>query len=282
MKAAIRLDDITPDMDWNKFNRIKNILTEAKLCPLIGVVPDNRDTMLHFENPKDDFFKQMKGLEGLGWKIAQHGCQHIYTTKSSGILKWNPFSEFAGESYDVQLHKLRVGKEILKKNGIATDIFMAPGHSYDKNTVKALKACGFHYVTDGFYKKSYQYKGLMFIPQRTGDISKAEGIDTVCIHANLMEEDDFIQFKQYLFANREKFVDFADFMKEKAVKKNFFITFCEKLTISEKKWKRKIGASRRADRYFKACESNKRVLEKIKRIILVPYLFYLVSGEKED
>ena len=28
MRIAIRMDDITPDMDWNKFKRFKNLLDE--------------------------------------------------------------------------------------------------------------------------------------------------------------------------------------------------------------------------------------------------------------
>ena len=158
---------------------------------------------------------------------------------------------------------------------------MAPGHSYDTNTLKALTKCGFHYVTDGFYTKPYVYYGLDFIPQRTGDISKVEKIDTVCIHTNLMEEKDFEKLEQYLLTHREWFVNYQDLMQEKAVKKGLYIHIREKMIISQRKWKRKIGASERAAKYFEACESKNKVLEKMKRMILLPYLFYLVLGEKE-
>ena len=47
MKIAVRMDDITPDMDWEKFLAFKEILDTFGIKPLIGVVPDNRDENLH-------------------------------------------------------------------------------------------------------------------------------------------------------------------------------------------------------------------------------------------
>ena len=49
-------------------------------------------------------------------------------------------------------------------SGIQADIFMAPGHTYDKNTLKVLKECGFTHVTDGFWKTPYLRQGLTFLP----------------------------------------------------------------------------------------------------------------------
>ena len=40
---SIRLDDITPDMDWEQFYRVKKILDKFSIKPLIGIVPDNQD-----------------------------------------------------------------------------------------------------------------------------------------------------------------------------------------------------------------------------------------------
>ena len=35
MQVTIRLDDITPDMDWDKFHRFEVILDELGICPII-------------------------------------------------------------------------------------------------------------------------------------------------------------------------------------------------------------------------------------------------------
>ena len=54
MYITIRLDDITPDMDWKKFNRFKAILDDNGIKPLIGVVPDCKDSKLALNEPKEE------------------------------------------------------------------------------------------------------------------------------------------------------------------------------------------------------------------------------------
>ena len=46
-KISIRMDDITPDMDWTKFMRFKALCDKYRIRPLVGVVPDNQDPNLH-------------------------------------------------------------------------------------------------------------------------------------------------------------------------------------------------------------------------------------------
>ena len=82
-------------------------------------------------------------LQSEGWCIAQHGCTHIYNTHKKGCFPLNALSEYAGNSYENQYASLEKGQKILKEHEIHTDIFMAPAHSYDYNTLKALKKLGF-------------------------------------------------------------------------------------------------------------------------------------------
>ena len=162
-ECMIRLDDITPDMDWERFNRVKQILDKYQIRPLIGVVPDNKDENLHKGDNKEDFWNTIRALQSDGWAVAQHGTYHCYETQNAGILRINPFSEFAGLSYEEQLRKVQDGRRILEQNGIVTDIFMAPGHTYDNNTLKALYECGFRVITDGLFHKPYYDKKILFI-----------------------------------------------------------------------------------------------------------------------
>ena len=145
-KISIRMDDITPDMDWTKFMRFKALCDKYRIRPLVGVVPDNQDPNLHLGKPSDapggDFWGYMRELEKEGWCIAQHGVTHIYTTKKMGCFPLNRLSEFAGTGYERQYRALERGKEILASHGISTDIFMAPAHSFDRDTIKALKKIG--------------------------------------------------------------------------------------------------------------------------------------------
>ena len=164
MKIAIRLDDITPDMDWEKFLIFKELLTLYNIKPLIGVVPENKDNNLIREEKKADFWSYVKELQKEGWSIAMHGYQHIYDTNQGGMFPLNHFSEFAGHSLEIQKKKIKTGKALLEEKGIYTDIFMAPAHSYDKNTLTALKENGFCKITDGFGSKPYIWQGMTFYP----------------------------------------------------------------------------------------------------------------------
>ena len=150
MKIAVRMDDITPDMDWERFLAFKEILDAHHVRPLLGVVPDNRDENLHRAKAAGDFWEYIKELQEDGWCIALHGYRHVYATKKGGLFPLNHFSEFAGLSFEEQLDMLEKASEVLQRNGIKTDIFIAPGHSYDKNTLKALKKLGYTKITDGF------------------------------------------------------------------------------------------------------------------------------------
>ena len=165
MKITIRMDDITPDMDWAKFLRFKELCDLYQVKPLIGVVPANQDTMLHIEKPRTDYWEYLHTLQSEGWCIAQHGCTHIYNTHKKGCFPLNALSEYAGNSYENQYASLEKGQKILKEHEIHTDIFMAPAHSYDYNTLKALKKLGFTKITDGFGKQPYQWQGLTFYPE---------------------------------------------------------------------------------------------------------------------
>ena len=93
MKITVRLDDITPDMDWERFLKFKALLDRYQVKPLIGVVPDNRDENLvkkelSAEEKKlsEGFWEYIKALKEDGWVIAMHGFRHIYSTKKGGLL----------------------------------------------------------------------------------------------------------------------------------------------------------------------------------------------------
>ena len=46
MNITVRLDDITPDMDWERFYKFKALLDQHQVKQLLGVVPANRDELL--------------------------------------------------------------------------------------------------------------------------------------------------------------------------------------------------------------------------------------------
>lgn len=220
MKITIRMDDITPDMDWAKFLRFKELCDLYQVKPLIGVVPDNQDTMLHIEEPRADFWEYLHALQKEGWCIAQHGCTHIYSTHKKGCFPLNSLSEYAGICYEDQYDSLRKGQQILKEHHIDTDIFMAPAHSYDYNTLKALKELGFHKVTDGFGSQPYQWQGLTFYPisfKQSSSLKKEAGYTTFVIHANTMNDKDFARYEQMFEQHKDRLISYTEYLQADTV-----------------------------------------------------------------
>ena len=139
MKIAIRMDDITPAMDLEKFDRFKAILDKHGIKPLIGVVPECKDEKLNLSEPIEDFWKFVKELQKSGWVIAMHGFNHVYTTKEAGVFPIGGKSEFTAIEGGGMLSKVLVkmysfsmnrakkvffqnerNLEFMKKMGVAT------------------------------------------------------------------------------------------------------------------------------------------------------------------
>ena len=223
MKIAVRMDDITPDMNWENFNFFLALFEKTGITPLLGIVPDNKDNSLSREAPHKDFYEVMKALEKKGFTLAMHGCHHVYSTKSGGLFPLNKYSEFAGLPYDKQKELLKYGKEKLKANGIETDIFMAPAHSYDKNTLKALKELGFTKITDGFGKHPYIYRGLAFYPisfRLAGSFKKKTGVTTMVIHANTVNEAAKDGYEKIFKEQAKNMISYSEYLAMRPVKRN--------------------------------------------------------------
>ena len=157
-----------------------------------------------------------------------HGYQHKYVNKSGGLLKIHQGSEFAQLPYDVQLEKIKKGKEILEKNGIKTDIFIAPGHSFDKNTIKALKSEGFKYLSDGIALWPFEKYKMIWIPQIAWKPHRIPfGIITFCLHPNNLSEKDFSKIEKFIQENKKEIVNFwwaiNWFKNQSEIKKTFFL-----------------------------------------------------------
>ena len=215
MKTAVRLDDVTSRMDYERFNRIRQILDRAGIRPLIGVVPFLKDENLMKEEENADFPKLLKELEQQGWQIALHGYNHLYTEKKAGIFPLNGFSEFAGVPYERQNRMVAEGKEKLENLGVKPVAFMAPGHSFDKNTLRALEENGITRLTDGFGKSPYIRGKITFYPiskKRSECVSKKPGYSTYVIHADTMSDSEMDAFEKLISNNRDCFISFDEYL----------------------------------------------------------------------
>lgn len=199
-KYLFRMDDICPTMSHSRFAAFEKLFKHNNIRPLIGIVPDNRDANLDIDPANPNFWPDMRNLvKDWGWSVSQHGDTHHYETRNGGLLNINQNSEFAGLGYDVQRSKLEHGASILKHHDLATDIFMAPSHSYDRVTLQALLDTGFHYVTDGYSFYPYRQQGLNFIPCQSGRPRNFPfGVVTIAIHANTTTDDGLAAFASFI------------------------------------------------------------------------------------
>ena len=206
-KYIIRFDDLCPEMNWEAWNEIERILYKYDIKPIIAVVPSNEDIKLKKEDARIDFWDKIQKYQKDGFMVALHGYNHIYTNQNSGILGISANSEFATLSYEVQKRKIELGLEIFNKKGITANAFIAPSHSLDNNTLKALKDA-VSIISDGHTNYPYRYKGFLWIPcQLWGRIIyKQKGLYTVCIHPNNWAKANFGQFEKDIQNFREQII----------------------------------------------------------------------------
>lgn len=225
MKIAVRMDDIAPGMNWENFYFFKGLFEECGITPLLGIVPDNRDQKLEAGPQKEGFWEEMRALHKDGWSIALHGCFHVYTTKKSGIFPLNRFSEFAGLPIEEQDTLIRKGARVLEEQGLKTDIFMPPGHTFDKNTLRALRRNGFGKITDGFGCAPYRWQDMLFYPisfHLGRSLKAAEGATTMVLHANTVTEKEKQRYREIFREYGGSFIPYQDFLDMPAEEKGPF------------------------------------------------------------
>jgi len=225
-KIAVRMDDITADMNWDNFRFFQELFEEAGITPLLGIVPENRDEKLHCEKPRAGFYEIMRELQDRGYCFAMHGCYHLYTTGCGGLFPLNSCSEFAGIPYEKQREMLAFGKEKLKEQGIDVELFMAPAHSYDANTLRALSEIGITKVTDGFGKMPYTYRkgGIVFYPISFllgRSLKSRDGVATLVIHANTVTEADKERYRKIFEEYGKNMISYSEYLEMTPVIRRF-------------------------------------------------------------
>jgi predicted deacetylase len=209
-RYLLRIDDVAPNMHWENFYRLESALHAHSIRPLIGVIPDSRDPKLLRQPPcPRDFWSEVHRLRRRGWKVAMHGYQHHYVTAGGGTLAISNKSEFAGLPFAEQLAKLRRGREILHAHGVDTDTFMAPSHSFDRDTERALRETKFRVVTDGLALYPFLRDGLLFVPQVFSVPRPMPfGVFTFLVHPNTLDEPGLKALCVFLSRHRDRFIDF--------------------------------------------------------------------------
>lgn len=205
---VIRLDDASDYNNLSNWNRMEKILNSYSIKPIVGVIPNNQDpSMVKAYKKNNDFWKKVKQWQNSGWIIAMHGYNHVYITDDGGINPIQKRSEFAGVSLKKQEDKIKNGIEIFKSNGIIPDVFFAPSHTFDENTLLALKKnSDIRIISDTIANDIYFENDFYFLPQQSGRVRKLPfKFVTFCYHPNTMRDNDFDELENFIKENRNKF-----------------------------------------------------------------------------
>lgn len=212
-KYLIRLDDACPTMNLDNWLRIEKILDETNVNPMVGIIPANKDSEQQISTTDPNFWDKVKEWENKGWAIAMHGYDHNFIS-DKGLFGLNPLwvrSEFAGLPFEEQKEKIRNGITIFRENGIEPKYFFAPAHTFDENTLKALREeSNIRIISDTIATKPYRMKDFVFIPQLGGHCieMKIPGIWTFCLHPSKMSNQDFITTENFIKSHKNEMIGF--------------------------------------------------------------------------
>jgi len=199
-------------MNWPIWAEVEGALLEFDVKPIMAVVPDNQDTELEVNEPKRDFWSEVRAWQRRGWTIGLHGYQHRYLTQDAGVVGINKYSEFSALSLEEQSDKIRRSMKIFEKEGVKADVWVAPGHSFDDTTLMALRSVGIKCVSDGLFPYPYtDSNGIFWIPQQMWRFRYMPfGVWTICCHINRWTARDIQKFRLGLRRFHHAIADFSE------------------------------------------------------------------------
>ena len=236
-KYIMRFDDACPTMDTKRWQKIEDLCEKYNIKPIIAVIPDNKDPKQMKEAVDNDFWGKVQNWQKKGYHIALHGYDHIYISEDSGLVPFNKKSEFAGLSYEVQSEKIKKGIDIFNKKGIKTNIWVAPSHTFDENTLKALREyTDINIVSDGIALFPFKREGFDWIPQQLWHFRKMPfGKWTACFHPNEMNNKEFVNLKSFIEENKDSFINIKKLKYKKICFINIIFEYIYKTIFFYKK-----------------------------------------------
>lgn len=206
----IRLDDACEKRDIKRWNRIEALLDKYNIKPLVGIIPHCEDPMMDQYVIDELFWDKAKEWVAKGWVVAMHGYAHVFENQNGGINPVNKRSEFAGVPLERQKDKIRRGIEIFHMHNIVPQVFFAPAHTFDRNTLTALsEESNIRIISDTIANKPYKRWNFIFIPQQSGHVRKLPlNTVTFCYHPNTMEDNDFNSLERFIQVHLNAFQPF--------------------------------------------------------------------------
>ena len=204
----IRLDDASEYWNKKSWEKIEKILDKYNIKPIVGIIPDNLDSSFLEKYKKDnEFWDKVSNWISKDWIIAMHGYHHQYVTNEGGMNPVQKRSEFAGLPLEEQKEKIKAAIKILNQKKIEPKIFFAPSHTFDINTLIALKkTTNINIISDTIANDIYYENDFYFIPVQSGRVRKLPfKTVTFCYHPNEMSNKDFEELEVFINKNINKF-----------------------------------------------------------------------------
>ena len=217
-RYIIRIDDFSQRMDYENFLRLEALLDKHHVKAIVAVVPKQVDKDFNKFQRVDEkeYAKKLNELTNKGWKIALHGYNHTdWGKKGKSIVPVHEESEFTGRLYREQYQDLKNGKETLEETaGIEIDTFIAPYHTFDSTTLKALKAVNIYKLSDGWTIYPFYIDEVLFIPQQICEpIWYPFGVHTICLHPQTMTPSLYKKLDLFIEHNRHSIYGFDSVVK---------------------------------------------------------------------
>ena len=237
-RYLIRLDDACPTMDAARWQRMESILGKYGVRPMVGIIPSNADPKQVIDKEDGAFWEKALTWQNKGWAIALHGYDHCYKSSDAGMNPlWNR-SEFAGISLEQQKQKISDGVAILESHRLAPKYFFAPSHTFDENTLQALRECSdIRIISDTIATRPYRKGEFVFIPQIGGHCVNMplSGVYTFCFHPSTMTDADFDSLESFIKLHHSEFCGFDELVLDDAREKSLKDTFISWLYFTQRK-----------------------------------------------
>lgn len=211
-RFLLRLDDACPTMDRRRWDRIEAILDRHQIKPIVAVIPSNLDPTFFIDPPDGHFWHRVRSWQRKGWTVGMHGLHHLlHPTRAKQLLPFYPESEFSGLSLPAQKDKLRRAWEIFLSEGVRPQVFVAPAHTFDLLTLRALRAeTEIQVISDGIAADLYYQHKFFWIPQQLWRLKPLRfGLWTVCLHPNTMDKKTLKRFDRDVQSFRDQIMEFS-------------------------------------------------------------------------
>jgi predicted deacetylase len=214
VQYLLRVDDLCPTVHERRWQRLAAIIREFHIHPILAVVPDNQDSELRSSPPDPAFWAQMRAMQSAGAAIAIHGYRHQCVQCGKSILPFHSHTEFSGRSVEEQREMLLAGLRILRAEGLNPQLWVAPRHGFDWNTLTALREEGIGYLSDGIARRPFLRGGVVWIPQQIwAPVERSRGLWTICLHPNTTTRSVAQDLRDFLSRHAARFTSFDRVVK---------------------------------------------------------------------